>query len=255
MKTFKSFKMILGFVGLFIFLSTSLVSAEVIEKSDQWKSFLSIYGWVPAFTGDAKFKGLDFEVDTTYGDTLDNLKFFAMGHYEGFKGRWGIMVDALYGQLEKDKDYTGGALPGARQFKLTQSLVEVAIPYRLTWNPVVADVFIGGRYNYIYGEIGIPSVPVKRDDTLAFVDPIVGGRVFFPLAKGWTLGLRGDLGGFGIGNASDLAANGNAYINWQINELLSLQGGYRALYMKYNEGENEWNATQHGPWLGIGFSF
>jgi hypothetical protein len=255
MKTFKSFKMILGFVGLFIFLSTSLVSAEVIEKSDQWKSFLSIYGWIPAFTGDAKFKGLDFEVDTTYGDTLDNLKFFAMGHYEGFKGRWGIMVDALYGQLEKDKDYTGGALPGARQFKLTQSLVEVAIPYRLTWNPVVADVFIGGRYNYIYGEIGIPSVPVKRDDTLAFVDPIVGGRVFFPLAKGWTLGLRGDLGGFGIGNASDLAANGNVFINWQINELLSLQGGYRALYMKYNEGENEWNATQHGPWLGIGFTF
>ena len=255
MKTFKSFKMILGFVGLFIFLSTSLVSAEVIEKSDQWKSFLSIYGWIPAFTGDAKFKGLDFEVDTTYGDTLDNLKFFAMGHYEGFKGRWGIMVDAMYGQLEKDKDYTGGALPGARQFKLTQSLVEVAIPYRLTWNPVVADVFIGGRYNYIYGEIGIPSVPVKRDDTLAFVDPIVGGRVFFPLAKGWTLGLRGDLGGFGIGNASDLAANGNVFINWQINELLSLQGGYRALYMKYNEGENEWNATQHGPWLGIGFSF
>ena len=69
----------------------------------------------------------------------------------------------------------------------------------------------------IYGEIGIPSVPVKRDDTLAFVDPIVGGRVFFPLAKSWYLGLRGDIGGFGIGNASDLALNGNVFVNWQIN--------------------------------------
>ena len=251
-----NFVVLVLLVASFLITATlSPAGAQVLEKSDHWKSFVSIYGWVPAFTGDAKFKGLDFEVDTTYGDTLDNLKFFAMGHYEGYKGRWGIMVDAMYGQLEKDKDYTGGALPGARQFKLTQSLVEVAIPYRLTWNPVVADVFIGGRYNYLYGEIGIPSVPVKRDDTLAFVDPIVGGRVFFPLAKGWTLGLRGDLGGFGIGNASDLAANGNVSINWQLNEVFSLQGGYRALYMKYNEGENEWNATQHGPWLGIGFSF
>jgi len=111
MKSFKQIKMVLGFVSLFILFSTSLASAEVLEKSENWKSFLSIYGWVPAFTGDAKFKGLDFEVDTTYGDTLDNVKFFAMGHYEGYKGRWGIIVDAMYGQLEKDKDHSGGALP------------------------------------------------------------------------------------------------------------------------------------------------
>lgn len=63
------------------------------------------------------------------------------------------------------------------------------------------------------------------------------------------------MGGFGIGNASDLALNGNIFVNWQINELFSLSGGYRALYMKYNSGDNEYNATQHGPWLGIGFTF
>ena len=117
---FKKIKMVLGSLSLFIFLSTTLASAEILEKSDHWKSFLSIYGWVPAFTGDAKFKGLDFEVDTTYGDTLNNLKFFFMGHYEGFKGRWGIMVDGMYGRLEKVKDHSGGAIPGTKQFKLTQ---------------------------------------------------------------------------------------------------------------------------------------
>jgi hypothetical protein len=255
MNKIKRLNLIMGFVGLLIFLAASFASAEVLEKSEHWKSFASIYGWVPAFTGDIKVKGLQFDLDTTYADAIENLKFFFMGHYEGFKGHWGIMVDGMYAQLEKDKDHSGGENPGKRQLKLTQSLVELAIPYRLTWNPVVADVFVGGRYNYIHGEIGIPSVPVKRDDTLAFVDPIVGGRVFIPLAKSWTLGLRGDIGGFGIGNASDLALNGIASINWQINELFSLHGGYRALYMKYNSGDNEWNATQHGPWFGIGFSF
>ena len=101
MKSFKSYQMILGFVGLFIFLSTSLASAEVLAKSDQWKSFAAIYGWVPAFTGDVKIKGLEFDLDTTYADAIDNLKFFFMGHYEGFKGHWGIMVDGMYATLEQ----------------------------------------------------------------------------------------------------------------------------------------------------------
>jgi hypothetical protein len=251
----KSIAVLVLVAGFFITAALSPAGAEVIEKSDHWKSFAAIYGWVPAVTGDVKVKGLKFDLDTTYSDIFSNTQFFFMGHYEGFKGRWGVMVDGMYARLEKDRDQSGEALPGKRQFKMTQSLVELAIPYRLTWNPVVADVFIGGRYNYIYGEIGIPSVPVKRDDTLAFVDPIVGGRVFIPLAKSWTLGLRGDLGGFGIGNASDLAANGIVSINWQINELFSLHGGYRALYMKYNSGDNEYNATQHGPFAAVGFTF
>ncbi len=255
MKSFKKFQMVLGFVALFIFLSTSWGSAEVLEKSDQWKSFLAIYGWVPAITGDVKVKGLESDLDVSYSDVLNNLDVAFMAHYEGFKGHWGIMLDGIYARLEAEKEHPGGAAPGRRQLKWTQSLVELAIPYRVSWNPVVADVFFGGRYNYINAEIAIPSRAAKKDDTLAFVDPIVGGRVFIPLSKTWFLGLRGDIGGFGIGNASDLALNGNAFVNWQITDLFSTQLGYRALYMKYNEGENEWNATQHGPWLGLGFSF
>jgi hypothetical protein len=96
---------------------------------------------------------------------------------------------------------------------------------------------------------------VSVSDTVSWVDPFVGGRIFIPLDKKWYIGLRGDIGGFGIGNASDLALNGNVSINWQINELFSLNAGYRAYYLKYNSGDNEWNATQHGPWMGIGFSF
>ena len=255
MKSFKRYQMILGFVGLFIFLSTSLVSAEVIEKSDQWKSFLSIYGWANIVNGDVKVKGVESDINNTFDDFWSNTKFFFGAHYEGFTGHWGLMLDGFYNSFEVEKDHPGGALPGRRQMKFNQTFVELAIPYRLTWNPVVADVFIGGRYNNIFAEIGIPSIPVKKDDTLAFVDPIVGGRVFIPMSKTWFFGLRGDIGGFGIGNASDLALNGSAFFNWQITQPLSMQFGYRALYMKYNEGENEWNATQHGPWLGLGFGF
>jgi hypothetical protein len=255
MKSTKRIKMTMGIAVVFLFLTASLASAEIIEKSDHWKHFLAIYGWVPAVSGDVKVKGLDANVDLTYSDILSNLKFGFMGHYEGFKGHWGILVDGMYAQLEKNQDHPGGLIPGTRQFKSNLSLVEVAVPYRLTWNPVVADVFVGGRFNYLYTEIGIPSIPVKVDSTKQWVDPFLGGRIIIPLSKSWFLGLRGDIGGFGIGNCSDLALNGNVSINWQITDLVSLHGGYRAYYLKYNEADHQWEGTMHGPWLGLGFSF
>jgi hypothetical protein len=101
---------------------------------------------------------------------------------------WGIMVDGRYAQLEKDKDHSGGALPGKRPFKMTQSLVEFAIPYRLSWKPVVADVFVGGRYNYTYGEV------VSHSPSFSFFppQPIDADQSFHLLE----FGVSGDHGGF-----------------------------------------------------------
>jgi hypothetical protein len=251
----KRFAVLILFVGFFITIISIPASAEILDKSEHWKNFVAIYGWVPAINGDVKVKGVDANVDITYSDVLSSLKFGLLGHYEGFQGHWGVFVDGMYAQLEKDQEHPGGVIPGKRQFKANMSLVELAVPYRLTWNPVVADVFVGGRYNYMYQEIGIPSIPLKVDGNTQWVDPFVGGRVFFPLAKSWFLGLRGDIGGFGIGNASDLALNGSVSINWQLNDLFSLHAGYRAYYLKYNEGDHQWEGTMHGPWFGLGFSF
>ena len=251
----KRIKMMMGIAVVFIFLTASLASAEILEKSEHWKNFVAIYGWAQAITGDVKVKGVENDLDISQSDLFNALKFFFMGHYEGMKGHWGVLLDVNYTQLEKTKDHPGGLVPGTRQFKVDQALVELAVPYRLTWNPVVVDVFSGGRLNYLKQEIGIPSIPLNVSDTVSWVDPFVGGRILIPLDKKWYIGLRGDVGGFGIGNCSDLALNGNVSINWQITDVFSLHAGYRAYYLKYNSGDNEWNATNHGPWLGVGFTF
>ncbi len=255
MKPLKSIILPLALACVFILGFGTPGKTEIIEKSEHWQNFVALYGWTQAINGDVKVKGVENNLDITYSDAFNALKFFFMGHYEGMKGQWGVFFDVSYVQLEKNNSHSGGLVPGTRQYKVNQSLVELAIPYRITWKPVVADVFVGGRYNYNYSEIGIPSRAVNVSDTVSWVDPFVGGRIFIPLDKKWYIGLRGDVGGFGIGNASDLALNGNASINWQLNELFSLHAGYRAYYLKYNSGDNEWNATQHGPWFGIGFTF
>jgi hypothetical protein len=255
MKQIKQILLVSILACVFI-LGTSLPGrTEILEKSNDWKNFVAIYGWAQAITGDVKVKGVENNLDVSQSELFNALKAFFMGHYEGMKGHWGVFLDVNYTQLEKTQDHPGGLVPGTRQFKSNLTMVELAIPYRLTWNPVVADVFIGGRYTNLYSEIGIPSLPLNVSNTVSWVDPFVGGRIFIPLNKQWYIGLRGDVGGFGIGNAADLALNGNLSINWQITDLVSLHGGYRAYYLKYNSGDNEYNATQHGPWLGVGFTF
>jgi hypothetical protein len=255
MKPLRRTLVALVLTGIFILGAGTQGRTEILEKSDHWKNFAALYGWAQAINGDMKIKGVETNVDVDFSDTFNALKFFFMGHYEGFKGDWGLMVDASYTQLEKDIEHPGGAVSGRRQIKVNQGLVELAVPYRFAWKPVVADAFVGGRYNGLYGEIAIPGRALEVDDNVQWVDLFVGARVFIPLDKKWYIGLRGDIGGFGLGNASDLALNGLASVNYQVNDLFSMHAGYRAYYLKYNEGQNEWNATQHGPWFGIGFSF
>jgi hypothetical protein len=254
MKLWKGILLIIG-IGIFVLATGTSGRTEILEKSDHWKNFFAVYGWPQSIKGDFKVKGVDTNVDVPFSDIVDKIRFCFMGHYEGFKGHWGVWLDVSYAQLETSSEHPGGPLPGKRQFKANQGVVELAIPYRFAWNPVVADVFVGGRYSGMYTEVGIPSLALKTDSTVQWVDPFVGARVFIPLSKQWYLGLRGDIGGFGIGNSSDLALNGSISINWQINHLISLHAGYRAYYLKYTLGEVEWNATQYGPWLGLGFTF
>ena len=255
MKPLKQILVALVVTGVFVLGFGTPGKTEILEKSEHWKNFAVLYGWSQAINGDIKAKGVEANVDVTYSDAFSALKFFLQGHYEGMIGHWGVFVDGSYVMLEKSNNRSGGKFPGERQIKVNQGLVELAVPYRVTWKPVVADVFVGGRYNYNYMELGLPNYAFTVSDTVSWVDPFVGGRIFIPLDKKWYIGLRGDVGGFGIGNASDIALNGNASINWQLNEVFSLHAGYRAYYLKYNSGDNEWNATQHGPWMGIGFSF
>jgi hypothetical protein len=253
MTRMKRLNLIMVFVGLLLFLGTSLASAEVMAKSDELKSFVALYAWLPAVYGDVRVKGVNFDVNADFGDILNNIDFFWSGHYEGFRGHWGIMADVLYATLNVEKSYGPGS--GKQKLNFTQSLIEVDVPYRLTWNPVVFDIFAGGRYNYIDNEIDIASVGLNKHGSLTFTDLIVGGRVLFPLGKDWSMGLRGDVGGFGIGNATDLSVNGVLSVNWQINELVSIHAGYRVLYMRYDNNDDKWDTTQHGPFIALGFSF
>ena len=101
MKPLKQIVLALVLTGVFILGAATPGRTEILEKSDHWKNFIALYGWLPAINGDIKVKGVENNLDITYSDTLNALKLFFMGHYEGMKGHWGIFLDGLYTSLGK----------------------------------------------------------------------------------------------------------------------------------------------------------
>ncbi len=92
MNTMKRLNLVLGL------LACSSSSPSLSLQRKYWRS-PSIGNLLPPsmagcrpFTGDVKIKGLEFDLDRRMAIPSPTPILFH-GHYEGFKGRWGIMVD------------------------------------------------------------------------------------------------------------------------------------------------------------------
>ena len=109
----------------------------------------------------------------------------------------------------------------------------------------------------VSGPLAALSAQVDRDMGLIvdLVDPIVGARVLVEIDPKWTLGLRGDIGGFGAG--SEFTWNIVGVVAYRAWENVDLLAGYRALSYDLGSsrgaGHADLHLTLHGPILAAVF--
>jgi opacity protein-like surface antigen len=152
---------------------------------------------------------------------------------------------------------------------ITDSVFDFAVGYRLVEKPLgdgsrtlLIEPFAGGRYHYLKQEIdlsagGSPITTLGGSED--WVEPIVGGRIALVLTEKLKFLLRGDVGGFGIGSASDLTWNLIAALDFQPWEKTSLKLGYRHFDMDYEKGSGTrafgFDGQIYGPQVGVTFYF
>ena len=72
--------------------------------------------------------------------------------------------------------------------------------------------------------------------------------------------LRGDVGGFGIDDASDYTYNVMAAFRYSFSDSMALIVGYRVFGMKYDSGSSGseqfgFDGIAHGPMIGMNYTF
>jgi hypothetical protein len=139
-------------------------------------------------------------------------------------------------------------------------------------NPALAgsaalDLLAGGRYWHqnvnASGFLSLPpfSKEIERSGSIDWVDPFVGARLRQQLARGVSLILRGDVGGFGTG--SDFSWQVLATYNWRMStfdgHVIDGYLGYRALSVDYSQGsgikEYKYDVLMQGPVMGATLRF
>jgi len=232
------------------------------NTGEGWAYSAAAYLWMANINGTQTVKGQEADLDVSFGDVLDVLDFAAEARIEGMKdNRWGFFIDGTY--LKLGPEAKQGPIHIDVGYKYW--LWELGGIYRAnTWGTdnghAAVDLLLGGRYTSMDVDLDFKSSPLPNvDGSQSWTDLFAGARLVTDLPNNWSMILRGDIGGFGIGGSSDLALQGTLLFDWNFSPNWDLLAGYRALYQDYESGRGAtkfaYDATTHGPLLGVAYRF
>lgn len=216
------------------------------ESTEGWVITGAPYLFLPGMKGTVSVAGTQVDMDLSFSDIFDNFDVFSVsGRVEAWKDdQWGIIFDGMYLDLDGDFPVPGPMFDNAN-VKLTQVQIDLGLGYRVFDKDVsdddtkktriVIDVIGGMRYQYFKEQITIDAFPTLGDSA-DWMEIFVGGRGAIQLDEKWTLMVRGDASGFGIGSASDLTWNFFTGFGYQLKPTQQLRMGYHIQGFDYSNG-------------------
>lgn len=188
----------------------------------------------------------------------------ASGRYDRFVGR----VDFLWAKIasgNRTGPYGSGGL-------IEQTVIDAKVGYRALEHPMApplrnppgaeqaltVDLLAGFRWWHLDvdadvrppGAAGaIPYLSLPLQSVSSWWDPILGVRVVVPVMPDVSVGVVGDIGGFGIGAASDFTWGVIGAVSWHLSDSWSLSLAGRAVEVK-RHGDV---LTYYGPAAGSSY--
>ena len=234
--------------------AAALLSSAPLHAGE-WKHEIAPYLWGAGMDGTTGVRGIEAEADVGFDDILDSLETGFMGVYRASNGTMSVTVDAVYMGLGSDARGPAGLVKA--DIDMDQAALELDVGYAVSER---LTVFAGLRYNDLSVDVkltGPQGDVVSRDGSESWVDPVIGAHYAIPFTDTWSLTLRGDVGGFGVG--SDFAWQAVSTVRWQVSPRVGMLAAYRYMDMDYESGQGNnrflYDMAIHGPALGVVFTF
>lgn len=242
--------------------------AQVVvqPQQDTWVFSIAPYLWAAGLQGDVGLFGRQpVDIDMSFGDIFDNLRFGGMVVGEAHNGTWGILTDVVYVKIEVGEtvERTVATVPIALTGNVQTSSFTGTImgQYRLVAEPsATLDLMAGARIWSVDNDIslslaagGPPLLEFSGSDGDTWVDPMVGIKGRIDINPSWYLTGWGMVGGFDVG--SEFSWDVLGAVGHQLTDRLSIVGGYRALGVDYQDDGFVYDIVQHGPVFGAVYRF
>ena len=235
--------------------SMALLAVSRPAAAEEWQQLLAPYVWGAAISGSTVVGGVGSDTSLSFGGLMDDLEAGFMGVYRASRGRHTFTFDAVYIGLGYTDHIPTNALKV--ETDLDQVILEADSGFALN-----ERISILGGLRYVELEtaahVSSPLGPMfATHEEQHWIDPVIGIEYSRPLRQPWSVILRGDIGGFGLG--SDFAWQGLAVVQWQSSPRFGLGLAYRHLDMDYREGKGahafEYDMAISGPAVGVVFTF
>ena len=226
-------------------------AAVTAQESDGWKFRITPYLWMMGMDGTTAALGQDVPVDASFSDILDVLNIALSANMELSKGKFFLVFDPLYAQLEADVADPGGG-PVGGTIDVDMVLADLNIGYTINEN---FGIYAGARYYDQDIEVTPNLLPVISlgDD---WTDYILGFRVRAEMSEKWS--YAGKLDG-AVGGDSESAWYLQAVLLRHFGSNKHLDLGWRYYDVDYESGSGvtrfKWDVAQSGPVVGFSWEF
>jgi hypothetical protein len=218
-------------------------SAQSTTQDSGWQFAAELYFWGASIGGETA-AGTDIDVELD--DILDSLEFAFMGAAGIRKGRWSLIADAIYLNVEDSATVAPGI---DASVELTNWVVTPFLAYSLLDTEKGRfDILGGARYLYLKADLSIG--PFSGDDSGANWDGIIGARGEVNLSPNWFLFAYGDVG---TGD-SDVTWQGFGGLGYRFKRI-ELVAAYRYLRWDFDDETLIDDLNIHGPAVGIRVPF
>ncbi len=219
------------------------------QESDGWKFRITPYLWMLGFEGTTAVLGQDAEVDMSFGDVLDLLNIALSANMELSKGKFFVVFDPMYAQLEAD---IAGPDPVGGKMDIDLVIADLNVGYSVNEN---FGIYAGARYydqDISITPNMLPKVSLGDDWT----DLILGFRVRTSMSDKWSFAGKLDAA---VGGDSDSALYFQAVLLRHFGSNKHLDIGWRYYDVDYESGSGvtrfKWDVTHTGPVVGFSWEF
>ncbi len=242
-----------------ILLAVMAAPGTALAESD-WDYTATLYGWFPGVSTTVETPVGEIEGEVDFDEVLETLDIAFLGAFEARKGKLSLVGDFQFFDISTEAETPSGTLFSDADVESQMILFSAYAAFALV-DDADTRFEVGGGVRFadadidtqLLGQGAVPDAAFSADGSWA--DLLIASRIFHRFSTRWHGVAYGDVGGFGIGDSSDLTWQASAGLGYRFNETWSAVGGYRHLSVERGFDRVDVTADVSGPFLGVQASF